>query len=261
MGFSETGKPYNKFFSDYIDDKGNVSVSSHRLVVILTDNFQWKAKDTEHITQVQVTTKDNKPTTKTVTAPVAIMTGPNGDLDVLMAPKLQEKLGDMMGKVPACSKKREAACGITKFLEDFKADNSDLVKALNDAVKEIQFLSQDVLKALGTSATAQEAQMVATGFGGISLVWMAFHVYAKNHLPLAFGIIDPPPNNLPTTESPPEESKKCPSDAPTGKDAPLCQDCKGDKNVCQDVGLSSFPLSFLVIDAKPLTHIGQIQIL
>lgn len=173
------------------------------------------------------------------------MTGPNGDLDVLMSPKLQNQLGDMMGKVPACSNKREAACGITKFLEDFKADNSDLIKALNDAVKEIQFLSQDVLKALGTSATAQEAQMVATGFGGISLVWMAFHVYAKNHLPLAFGIRDPPNNHLPTTESPPEEPKNCPSDAPKGKDAPLCKDCKGDNHVCQDVCLSSSPLFFL----------------
>lgn len=170
------------------------------------------------------------------------MTGPKGDLDVLMSPKLEQQLSDMMGKVPACSKKREAACGITKFLEDFKADNSELIKALNDAVKDIQFLSQDVLKALGTSATAQEAQMVASGFGGISLVWMAFHVYAKNHLPLAFGIRDPPKNNIPTIVTPPKKPKKCPADAPKGKDAPLCQDCKGKDNVCQDVRISSPPV-------------------
>jgi hypothetical protein len=203
-----------------------------------TDNIQWKAKDTEHITQVQVKTKDNKPTTATVTAPVAVMTGPSGDLDILMTPKLQTQLENMMNKAPACSKKREAACGITKFLEDFKADNSEVIKALKDAVKDIQFLSEEVLKALGTSATAQEAQMVATGIGSMSLVWMAFHVYAKNHLPLVFGIKRPPKNNLPTTEDPPADPKKCPADAPKGKDAPLCGDCKGDKNVCQDVCIS-----------------------
>ncbi|KAJ5216527.1 uncharacterized protein N7498_002934 [Penicillium cinerascens] len=214
----DTTAPYNTFFSDYIDAKGS-----------------WTAKDTEYITQVQVTTKDNKPTTATVTAPVAVMTGPKGDLDVLMSPKLEQQLSDMMGKVPACSKKREALCGITQFLEDFKADNSELIKALNEAVKDIQFLSEEVLKALGTSATAQEAQMVATGIGGISLVWMAFQVYAKNHLPLAFGIRDPPNNNIPTVVTPPpKKPEKCPADAPKGKDAPLCPDCKGKDDICQD---------------------------
>lgn len=188
------------------------------------------------------------------------MTGPKGDLDVLMSPKLEQQLSDMMGKAPACSKKREAACGITKFLEDFKADNSELVKALNDAVKDIQFLSEDVLKALGTSATAQEAQMVATGIGGISLVWMAFHVYAKNHLPLAFGIRDPPKNNIPTILTPPKKPKKCPADAPKGKDAPLCQDCKGKDDVCQDVCISS-PCLLPVVYTNDLVRIGQIQIL
>lgn len=173
-----------------------------------------------------------------MTAPVAVMTGPSGDLDILMAPKLQTQLENMMNKAPACSKKREAACGITKFLEDFKADNSDAIKALKDTVKDIQFLSEEMLKALGTSATAQEAQMVATGIGSMSLVWMAFHVYTKNHLPLVFGIKRPPKNNLPTIEDPPTDPKKCPADAPKGKDAPLCKDCKGDKNVCQDVCVS-----------------------
>jgi hypothetical protein len=188
------------------------------------------------------------------------MTGPNGDLDILMAPKLQSQLGDMMGKVPACSKKREAACGIIKFLEDFKADNSESIKALNYAVKDIQFLSQDVLKALGQPATAQQALLVANGIGGMSLVWMTYHVFGKNHLPLAFGIRDPPKNNLPTTESPPEEPKKCPADAPKGKDAPVCNDCKGKDHVCQDVRiLGSFKV--LVVYANDSTYIGQIQIL
>lgn len=172
-----------------------------------------------------------------VTAPVAIITGPNGDLDVLMAPALQQKLEGMMGGVPACSKKRDAACGITKFLQDFKADNSELIKALNDAVQSIQFLSQDVLKALSIPATAQEAQLVATGIGGIGLVWMAFQTYAKNHLPLAFGIKEPPVNNLPQVQTPPDEPQGCPKDAPKGKNAPFCKDCQGKNNICQNVCL------------------------
>lgn len=167
------------------------------------------------------------------------MTGPGGNLDVLMSPKLEQELSDMIRKVPACSKKREAVCGIVKFLEDFKASNSDLIKALDDAVKDIHFLSQDVLKVLSTPANAQQAALVANGIGAMGLVFLSYHVYVKNHLPLAFGIRDPPKNNIPTIETPPKEPKKCPADAPTGKNAPLCQDCKGKNNICQDVRILS----------------------
>lgn len=210
-----------------------------------THDFQWKAQDKEQITQVQVTTKDGKPTTKTVTAPVAVMTGPDGDLNVLMAPKLQEKLADMMQNVPACGKKRAEACGIERFLMEFDADDTKLIQSLKDAVEGIKFLSEDVLKALITSAGKKEILLLADGVGAIGCVWMGAHLFLQNqHLPLAFAIKDPPKNDIPKTEPPEEEdSDKCPKDAPKGKDAPLCPDCSGKDNTCQDVCLLSSHLS------------------
>lgn len=154
-----------------------------------------------------------------------------------MAPKLQDKLGDMMKSVPQCSKKRDAACGIVKFLEDFKADDSALIESLEDAVQGIKFLSKEVIKALGTSASAQEALLVANGVGAVGIAWMGWHVFANDRLPLKFGIKDPPHNTLPKTEPGDNEDEKCPEDAPKGKDAPLCIDieCKGKDEVCQHV--------------------------
>ncbi|PLN86921.1 hypothetical protein BDW42DRAFT_182290 [Aspergillus taichungensis] len=209
----ETAGPYNTFISDY-----------------------WKAKDKEQITQVQVTTKEGKPTTKTVTAPVAIMTGADGELNVLMTPKLQQKLAAMMKSVPACGKKRAEACGIERFLIEFEADDSKLIQSLKNAVEGIRFLNDDVLRALSTSGGAQEAKLVAGGVGAMGFVWTGARLFLNDQdVPLSYKIRDPPKNDIPKTEAPKkEESHECPKDAPKGKDAPLCPDCSGKDNTCQE---------------------------
>lgn len=188
---------------------------------------------------MQVTTKEGKPTTKTVIAPVAIMTSENGELNVLMAPKLQQKLADMMKNVPACGKKRAEACGIERFLMDFEADDSKLIQTLRDAVEGIRFLNDDVLRAMSTSAGAQEARLVAGGVGAMGFVWTGARLFLQDQdVPLSYKIMDPPKNNIPKTEAPKnEDSHECPKDAPKGKDAPLCPDCSGKDNTCQDVCL------------------------
>lgn len=38
IDLSETTAAYNTFFSDYIDDKGSVSISSHWFTITLADN-------------------------------------------------------------------------------------------------------------------------------------------------------------------------------------------------------------------------------
>lgn len=173
------------------------------------------------------------------------MTGPDGDLNVLVAPKLQQKLADMMKSVPACGKKRAEACGIERFLAEFDADDSKLIQSLKDAVEGIKFLSDDVLRALATSAGKQEVMLVGSGVGAMGFVWMGAQLFLHNQdFPLAYAIRDPPKNDLPKTEAPKEEeSHKCPKDAPKGKDAPLCSDCSGKENTCQDVCVQAIHLA------------------
>lgn len=221
------------------------------------------------ITQVQVTTKGDKPITTTVTAPVAVMTGPSDTLDILLAPSLNQELDAMIKNVPLCTKKR-SACGVLHLLEVFKDNNSAAIQKFKAVVQDIKFLTreaiEDLFKSMNTGVTeAQFITALGEGAGAAPIMFAAWFLYHEaSSIPSRFKYKNPPKNTLPTIEAPPklEEPEKCAKPDAKGKDAPACPDCDGKDNTCQKVCSPPVPdniLSLSILGVENINHdIGRI---
>lgn len=208
-----------------------------------------------YITQVQTTTKDDKATTTTVTAPVAVMTGVNKDINILLSPALIEKLQELSAG-NSCSQKRDSNC-YADTMENIKNSDDPLVKQYRDYTQDMQFASdetKDKYKDLvnETDEQLQKRGVVLAGvaiyeilevgwsaltfLAGVVGIWESKKLmdsYAIGNVPLNFPKISAPKKGGDDSDDGDDDS--CPKDAPTGKDAPICDDCNGKDEKCTTV--------------------------
>ncbi|KAJ5090348.1 hypothetical protein N7532_009032 [Penicillium argentinense] len=132
-------------------------------------------------------------------------------------------------------------------IEDVAKSDDALVKEIRSAIKDITFVSDEVEDADGTLIKDAISKLQSRGFvavgAGIGAA-ITIGIEQKRLLDDSAFSIHNVPVNIPKISSPGKDSggggggdddddggdgdkDECPSDAPTGKDAPLCDDCDG----------------------------------
>lgn len=190
-------------------------------------------------------TDDGKTTTTTVSAPMAAMSGPADSMNILISPKLRDELVDIAKKVSPCSgKKRDALCGLGEFVSRVDSATSSAIEEARAAMKTVNFASsgtmegaKNLLELLEVSGNAELAKSVAVGAGVTVAVIPLYQLFQEQTMPFRYSYQNAPKNKFAQASPPTKESNdddnddddddKCPKDAPTGDQAPWCDDCGG----------------------------------
>ncbi|GME52554.1 hypothetical protein GTA08_BOTSDO07479 [Neofusicoccum parvum] len=205
-------------------------------------DISWKQGDTQHITATVTNTDGGKTATITQTAPVAAATKENGDIDIIITPELLaefKELADSARTAAGCASglqgRELASCGLSNFIEGImKADG--VIKSADDALSSRPLIKPSdiaklvsMLKAGGNLVKPKFA--AGAGVGAVAVWW-----YSQS----AAGTNDEPLNVIPVLSANANDSGSptttgCPPSAPTGKEAPICEEpnCVGEEaNIC-----------------------------
>ena len=188
-----------------------------------------------------------------MTAPVAVLTGVNNDINVLLSPALQEKLNSFYSN--PC-KKRVSNC-YADAIEDVENSDDPLIKEYRAYVQNITFISDqskdeysDLIEDTGKTlqkrgvflAAAAIPEILAEGSLGLSLAYAAVFGFVTEVVVKVAYAIKIVPINVPTISAPKKNGGDGDGDGNNDgcpKDAPLCDDCDGKDTTCTKVRLSA----------------------
>jgi hypothetical protein len=186
---------------------------------------------------------------------VAVLTGVNNDINVLLSPALTEKLNSFYSN--PC-KKRDSNC-YADAIEDVENSDDPLIKEYRAYVQNITFISDqskdkysDLIEDTGKTfqkrgvilAAAALSETLGEASVALSFLYAAAVGFATKLVVQTAYAINVVPINIPTISAPKKNggdgdgdgnNDGCPKDAPTGKDAPLCDDCDGKDTTCTKV--------------------------
>lgn len=187
-----------------------------------------------------------------MTAPVAVMTGLDKDINILLSPALIERLQELSSG-NSCSQKRDSNC-YADTMDKLKNSDDPLVKQYRDYTQDMQFASDqtkdkykdlvdetdEMLQKRGVFLVAGAiAEILDVGWSALTFLAGVVGVWETKKLTESYSISNVP-LNFPKISSPKksgddDDDDSCSKDALTGKDAPICDDCNGKDEKCTTV--------------------------
>ncbi|PGG99511.1 hypothetical protein AJ79_08513 [Helicocarpus griseus UAMH5409] len=206
----------------------------------LSDGHSWTATNTEDITATVTMTVNGSPTTTTEVGPIAVNVLENGDISILMTPELLNRFKEIYAHTPACARKRQELCGLVHFVDAVAQDHDGVLALAERILGNRRLINANDINAVIAAFRAAGRTIpprVAIGAGIGSLAMWVYH-HLENNQDNGAGRFTIPGSYVggdgKDKGNDGDKSELCPAHAPKDDDAPVCDECKGQENICTE---------------------------